>query len=648
MNLPLYKWTNQRVIHQLMLVMGAGLLTTVFLMMALFTHIYHRQLIQECHVVTQRVNRLLQVLLENVILQPHDLNSLRRLIANLGQHQEIHQAILFNNKQIVHNNYAEKEAESEGALFSNPAKNSFHSNLIFSKTALNLQRISQLFINEQGNEIFRQISPLFEKKSSCTDCHDADKKRLINATLLIDYDIKVIRERVWQNSLSFFSSVGVILFVIFLMMGWMIYRLLLKPLYSLLVVSEKLMSSEKLTVIVSEIQFDHTNENEFNRLKQTLFQLAQRVTNSQHREHEQNIFFQSLIDAIPDGIRVISSDYTIVLANQAYYQQLGLPATHSRHEPCYVSSHARYKPCSPKRVICAVHEILTYGQPIRTITEHVGAYGARLPVEICAAPMSIEQNGRQQVYVVESVRDLTPNFQVSQEQKLSVIGQMAASVAHDIKTPLSSIRLALQSTLRNLNTPQLNLAHTRNYLQLVDKQIDKCITITQRLLKLSTPDEEQQLLCLNEVIIETVALLAFDAKERKIEIYHNFKNAIYHVVAIESDIRMLVINLLQNAFNAMPQGGKIQITLSHFQNQIQMSIQDTGVGIHPNVLDNIFEPFFSRRADGKKSSGLGLSICKSIVERYHGHIEVSNCTQRGCQFLVTLPETHEKLMVNGE
>jgi signal transduction histidine kinase len=66
------------------------------------------------------------------------------------------------------------------------------------------------------------------------------------------------------------------------------------------------------------------------------------------------------------------------------------------------------------------------------------------------------------------------------------------------------------------------------------------------------------------------------------------------------------------------------------------------------VLDNIFEPFFSRRADGKKSSGLGLSICKSIVERYHGHIEVSNCTQRGCQFLVTLPETHEKLMVNGE
>jgi PAS domain S-box-containing protein len=461
---------------------------------------------------------------------------------------------------------------------------------------------------------------------------------------LIDYDIKIIRERVWQNSLSFFSSVSVILFVIFLIMGWIIYRLLLKPLYSLLVVSEKLMSSENLIVRVSETQFDHTNENEFNLLKQTLFQLAQKVTDSQHREHEQDIFFQSLIDAIPDGIRVISSDYTIVAANQAYHQQLGLPTAHSLHQLCYVSSHACHKPCSP----CVMHDIITHGQPIRTITEHVCADGSRLPVEVWAAPMPVALNGQQPVYVVESVRDLTPNFQVSQEQKLSVIGQMAASVAHDIKTPLSSIRLALQSTLRNLNTPQPNLAHIRNYLQLVDKQIDKCITITQRLLKLSTPDEEQQLLCLNEVILETVALLAFDAKERKIEIHHDFKNAIYHVVAIESDIRMLVINLLQNAFNAMPQGGKVQITLSHFQNQIQMSIQDTGVGIHPNVLNNIFEPFFSRRADGKRSSGLGLSICKSIVERYHGHIEVSNCTQRGCQFLVTLPETHQKLMVNGE
>jgi signal transduction histidine kinase len=424
-------------------------------------------------------------------------------------------------------------------------------------------------------------------------------------------------------------------------MGWFLHHFILQPIACLLQLGQA--SETTLGIPINESGEDDLGRDELGRLTQLLTQMTGRLQDSISEAREQKIFFQALLNAIPDGIRVIDKNYVIVATNQAYHSQLGFPPTAISSSragmPCYASSHSRKHPCPPTLVTCPLHEINKTGQPLKTIMEHVRADGSKIQVEVCAAPLQIVTDGQTESFIVESVRDLTQAIQFSHEQKLASLGQLAAGVAHDIHNPLSSIRLALQSALRSLGSTVPNLNNIQHYLNIVDKQIDKCITVTRRLLKLSSSNSEHpQLICLKEIVTDTVSLLEYDANERSIDIQTQFGNVNYRVLAMESDMRMLVLNLLQNAFNAMPQGGHIHVQLRSRAGKIQLSIQDTGVGIPPHILNNIFEPFFSYRPNDKKGSGLGLAICKSIVERHQGRIEVSNTDQRGSQFVVTLPD----------
>ncbi len=473
--------------------------------------------------------------------------------------------------------------------------------------------------------------------ASCQDCHHLSDASFQKRSI----------ETESQNPRPMFDShqylgIGILLSILpWIIMGWFLHRFVLQPVANLLQLGQT--SETTLGIPANESSNEEESKrDELGRLTHLFTQMTSHLQARIAEAREQKIFFQALLNAIPDGIRVIDKKYMVVATNQAYHSQLGFPtAIGSTHSgiTCYASSHARKHPCPPTLVTCPLHEINKTGQSIKTIMEHTRADGTKLQVEICAAPLQIITNGQTESYIVESVRDLTQSILYSHEQKLASLGQLAAGVAHDIHNPLSSIRLALQSALRSLESKAPNLNSIQHYLHIVDKQIDKCIFVTRRLLKLSsTHSEHPQLVCLKEVVTDTVSLLEYDAKERNIDIQSQFGNAHYRVLAMESDMRMLVLNLLQNAFNAMPQGGHIHVQLRSRAGNVQLSIQDSGVGIPPHILNSIFEPFFSYRPSGKKGSGLGLAICKSIVERHQGRIEVSNTDQRGSQFVVTLPD----------
>jgi signal transduction histidine kinase len=108
---------------------------------------------------------------------------------------------------------------------------------------------------------------------------------------------------------------------------------------------------------------------------------------------------------------------------------------------------------------------------------------------------------------------------------------------------------------------------------------------------------------------------------------------------------MVVLNLAQNAFHAMPQGGKLSIHTWQHNGDLYMSFRDTGCGIHPKHRSRIFDPFFSHRADQKKGTGLGLSICKTLVTHYGGRIEVSSQWGHGSKFTVILPDEYSAVSV---
>jgi signal transduction histidine kinase len=100
----------------------------------------------------------------------------------------------------------------------------------------------------------------------------------------------------------------------------------------------------------------------------------------------------------------------------------------------------------------------------------------------------------------------------------------------------------------------------------------------------------------------------------------------------------VMLNLVQNAFHAMPQGGELHVSGRLAAPWIQIAVRDTGTGIEPERLSRIFDPFYSRRADGAKGTGLGLSIVRTIVEGYGGRIEVRSEPGHGSVFTVFLPD----------
>ena len=239
--------------------------------------------------------------------------------------------------------------------------------------------------------------------------------------------------------------------------------------------------------------------------------------------------------------------------------------------------------------------------------------------------------------MVESTSDLSEVARLSQEQRLSELGLLAAGIAHEIHNPLGSMRLAVEGLLRNIRHGNVDQQRICSYLEMMNAEIDRCTGVTQRLLLLSRlPQQQAQIVSLDQAVNDTLQLLDFDAQSHGI-VQHQDLAADLRVLADDSDLRMVVLNLVQNAHHAMPEGGSLTVRTRAEGKSAVIEVRDTGLGIPSGMIDHIFGPFFSHRADGEGGTGPGLAICKAIVERYAGTTEVSSVPGQGAVFSVRLP-----------
>ncbi len=241
--------------------------------------------------------------------------------------------------------------------------------------------------------------------------------------------------------------------------------------------------------------------------------------------------------------------------------------------------------------------------------------------------------------MVESSRDLRQVVSFSQGQRLAEVALLATGVAHEIHNPLTSIRIALHATQRITDSDPTLYATVRDYLHLVDQEIDRCIDVTSRLLKLGAPPPPSpQLIDVNQGAAETLSLLRWEAEERGVVLETEWLAPAPQVLATDSDLRMISLNLIQNALHAMPKGGRLKVGTKRGDGWISLYFEDTGVGISEHDRQHIFEPFFSRRADGVRGTGLGLAICDAVARGHGGRIECVSEPFAGSRFSLILPD----------
>jgi len=227
--------------------------------------------------------------------------------------------------------------------------------------------------------------------------------------------------------------------------------------------------------------------------------------------------------------------------------------------------------------------------------------------------------------------------QLIRSEKLAALGQLAAGIAHEIRNPLTSINILIHSLRERL--PSEN--SQQEDLKVIEEEIHRMNEIVDQFLRFAKPAspllEKTDVLSIFE---ETLQLLRPQIEKQRIVVEKEFQ-ALPMIQMDPEQMKQAMLNLLLNAIQAMPEGGQLTMKGQNSKDGqwIHLSIEDSGMGISPEDIDKLFDPFFSTKEGG---IGLGLSITHRIIDQHHGKIEVENAPEKGTIFTVWLPIHYER------
>ena len=407
-------------------------------------------------------------------------------------------------------------------------------------------------------------------------------------------------------------------------LGFLLQKWVIRPIRRLSEVTRQVSKgdySHRVAVDKKQVFFD-----EFDTLASTFNTMISSIERNITEIKNSELFLQLLIDTIPDGIRVIDQNYNIIHSNNAYDKQF---SEFGHTEKCF-QAYGYDKPCPRGIFSCPFREIKNPKAKSIAMIQNVSGR----PLSVNAAPLKMfGADNQNDFYIIESIRDLSDDIRFSHQQKISSLGFLATSVAHEMKNNLGSMRMILESMLaapENANN---------KYLKLVYDQLVASIAIPERLLNLARNNTEApETFDVKNSVQEVISLLDYEAKRNGISVKCDFVNSDMNMTGNQADFKMIILNLAQNAIKAMPSGGELSFNVSKDRNYVITDIKDTGVGIEEEKINHIFEPFYSEGQSNRLSgTGLGLAIVKALVDKYKGLIDVSSAVGVGTTFTLKFP-----------
>jgi two-component system NtrC family sensor kinase len=227
---------------------------------------------------------------------------------------------------------------------------------------------------------------------------------------------------------------------------------------------------------------------------------------------------------------------------------------------------------------------------------------------------------------------LEEQLQVS--EKMAAIGLLAAGVAHEVNTPLTGISSFTQMLLERSDPddPKTGL------LEKIERQTFRAAKIVNSLLNLARPSGgETGPVDLNAVISDVLALLEHQFRTGRVQVRRNLSQSGVIVNGIEYKLQQVFLNLFLNARDAMPKGGWLSVETALNDDEAVVEVADTGVGISPDQLMRIYDPFFTTKEGG--GTGLGLSVTYGIVQEHGGTLTCESQLGQGTRFRLVLPRS---------
>ena len=365
--------------------------------------------------------------------------------------------------------------------------------------------------------------------------------------------------------------------------------------------------------------------------------LATEVAAQSREIDEQRRFTGLIIDSLPLGLYVVDRDYRIQIWNRQ--REVGAPGL--RRDEVMGRQVFEVLTRQPARELRAEFDRVFQTGEILQAELEVILGGEERSFRLTKIPMRL--GGDTISHVITIGEDVTDSRriqgQIMQSEKLAAIGQLAAGVMHEINNPLATISACVAAITGRLDEASERTA-VEEYLELIDKEVDRCTRIVDGLLDFSRPKGKAKgRVVLNGLVDETLFLMKHHQRFKRLTVARELDLTLPAAMGNAEQLTQVLMALMLNAVDAMDDRGKLTVRTGkspNRANEVLLEVEDTGMGIPRADQSKIFEPFYTTKPPGR-GTGLGLSICYGIVEDHRGRIEVDSTPGRGTTFRVFLP-----------
>lgn len=371
-------------------------------------------------------------------------------------------------------------------------------------------------------------------------------------------------------------------------------------------------------------------------------------------------FLQTALDGIDDCINIVDKNFQIIFINEAASKRVGKNWRTLLGNKCYAQLWGKSAPCEN----CVTGKAFETGKTQQTIKWEIGHDGKKHFMEHFAFPIT-DKDGNVE-YTVEIFRDITERKlleeereqqrmelgkrirelrhayeelkslqnQLLQAEKMASIGLLASSLAHELDTPLATI-----SGYCELLAEAIQDENFLGRIKTISEQVIKCQKTIRNLLDFSRKSNYERKLCnIHHLINSILSLVEHRLIIHKIRLHKTFDDQIPPLLVDGNQIQQVILNLVNNAVDALPQGGDvfIETRVNKEEKSVEIIFEDNGIGISDEHRKYIFSPFFTTKEPGK-GTGLGLSICKNIILAHNGKIALESRVGNGTKFFISLP-----------